>query len=148
MARKRAAEAGVAERVSFDVVSAQTFSGTGYDLVTTFDCLHDMGHPAAAPAHIRAAVAPDGTWLIVEPMAGERVEDNLNPVGRVYYSLSTLLCLPNARSQPEGAALGAQAGAAAISAVALGAGFHQVPAGCADAVQPGLRSPAVTAADR
>jgi SAM-dependent methyltransferase len=123
LARKRAAEAGVTERASFEVASAATFSGTGYDLVTTFDCLHDMGDPGAAARHIRDAVADDGTWLIVEPMAGDTVEDNLNPVGRVYYNFSTLLCLPNARSQHGGIALGAQAGEAAIRDVVLDAGF-------------------------
>ena len=124
LAKKRAAEAGVADRVSFEVASAQTFFGDGYDLVTTFDCLHDMGDPAAAARHIRAALAPGSTWLIVEPMAGDTVRDNLNPVGRVYYGLSTLLCLPNARSQPGCTALGAQAGEAAIRDVVLGAGFR------------------------
>jgi SAM-dependent methyltransferase len=124
LAKKRAADAGVSERVSFEAATAQTFSGDGYDLVTTFDCLHDMGDPAAAARRIRAALAPGGTWLIVEPMAGDTVPDNLNPVGRVYYGFSTLLCLPNARSQAGGAALGAQAGEAAIGDVVLGAGFR------------------------
>jgi len=123
LATKRAADAGVADRVSFETASAQTFTGTGYDLVATFDCLHDMGDPAGAARHIRQAIAPDGTWLIVEPMASDTLEGNLNPVGRVYYNFSTLLCLPNARSQPGGTALGAQAGEAAIREVALGAGF-------------------------
>jgi ubiquinone/menaquinone biosynthesis C-methylase UbiE len=123
LARKRAADAGVADRASFEAASAQTFSGDGYDLVTTFDCLHDMGDPAAAARHIRRALGADGTWLIVEPMAGDTVQDNLNPVGRVYYGFSTLLCLPNALSQPGGATLGAQAGEAAIRDVVLGAGF-------------------------
>jgi len=123
LATKRAAEAGVTDRVSFETATAQTFSGTGYDLVTTFDCLHDMGDPAGAARHIRQALAPDGSWLIVEPMASDTLEGNLNPVGRVYYNFSTLLCLPNARSQQGGTALGAQAGEAAISDVVLGAGF-------------------------
>ena len=123
LATKRAADAGVADRVSFETASAQTFTGTGYDLVTTFDCLHDMGDPAGAARHIRQALAPDGSWLIVEPMASDTLEGNLNPVGRVYYNFSTLLCLPNARSQHGGAALGAQAGEAAIRDVVLGAGF-------------------------
>jgi len=123
LARKRAAEAGVTERVSFEAASAQMFSGAGYDLVTTFDCLHDMGDPAAAARHIRQVIADDGSWLIVEPMAGDTVQANLNPVGRVYYNFSTLLCLPNARSQAGGSALGAQAGEAAIRDVVLGAGF-------------------------
>ncbi len=123
LATKRAADAGVADRVGFETATAQTFSGSGYDLVTTFDCLHDMGDPAGAARHIRQALAPDGSWLIVEPMASDTLEGNLNPVGRVYYNFSTLLCLPNARSQPGGTALGAQAGEAAIREVALGAGF-------------------------
>ena len=114
IARKRAADAGVADRARFEVASAQTFSGTGYDLIATFDCLHDMGDPAGAARHIRQAIAVDGTWLIVEPLAGDTLADNLNPVGRVYYSFSTFVCVPNARSQPGGYALGAQAGEAAI----------------------------------
>jgi 2-polyprenyl-3-methyl-5-hydroxy-6-metoxy-1,4-benzoquinol methylase len=123
MARKRAAEAGVADRARFEVASAQTFSGTGYDLVATFDCLHDMGDPVGAARHIRQALDTDGTWLIVEPLAGDTLADNLNPVGRIYYSGSVLVCLPNARSQPGGYALGAQAGEAAIREVAGQAGF-------------------------
>ena len=99
MARKRAADAGVTERTTFEVASAQTFTGSGYDLVTTFDCLHDMGDPLSAARHIRQALAPDGTWLIVEPAAGDPVEGNLNPVGRIYYNFSTFLCVPNAVSQ-------------------------------------------------
>jgi SAM-dependent methyltransferase len=122
-ARKRAADAGVADRARFEVASAQTFSGTGYDLVATFDCLHDMGDPAGAARHIRQALDADGTWLIVEPLAGDTLADNLNPVGRIYYSGSTFLCVPNARSQPGGYALGAQAGEAAMRRVAEQAGF-------------------------
>ena len=123
IARKRAADAGVADRARFEVASAQTFSGTGYDLIATFDCLHDMGDPAGAARQIRQAIAVDGTWLIVEPLAGDTLADNLNPVGRVYYSFSTFVCVPNARSQPGGYALGAQAGEAAIRRVAEQAGF-------------------------
>jgi SAM-dependent methyltransferase len=123
LARKRAADAGVANRTSFEVASAQTFSGTGYDLVATFDCLHDMGDPLGAARHVLEALDADGTWLIVEPFAGDAVTDNLNPVGRTYYSFSSFLCVPNARSQPGGYALGAQAGEAAIRQVALDAGF-------------------------
>ena len=122
-ARKRAADAGVADRVSFVVASAQDFPGRDYDLVTTFDCLHDMGDPVGAARHVRDALAPDGTWMIVEPAAGDTVADNMNPVGRVYYSFSTFLCVPNARSQQGGHALGAQAGEAAIRAVVTEAGF-------------------------
>jgi ubiquinone/menaquinone biosynthesis C-methylase UbiE len=123
LARKKAAEAGVGERVSFEVASAQTFSGTDYDLVTMFDCLHDMGDPVGAAKRVREALAPDGTWLLVEPAAADNVEDNLNPVGRLYYAGSTFLCVPNALSQPGGYALGAQAGEAAIRQVITEAGF-------------------------
>lgn len=123
LARKRAAEAGVADRVSFEVASAQTFSGIGYDLVTTFDCLHDMGDPLGAARHVHQALASDGTWLIVEPAAGDTVEANLNPVGRVYYSFSAFLCVPSALSQPGGYALGAQAGEGPIRRIAADAGF-------------------------
>jgi ubiquinone/menaquinone biosynthesis C-methylase UbiE len=122
-ARKRAAEAGVADRVSFEIAKAQTFSGTGYDLVATFDSLHDMGDPLGAARHVREALSPDGTWLIVEPYSGDDVTDNLNPVGRVYYSFSTMLCVPNALSQPGGYSLGAQAGESAIRQVVSDAGF-------------------------
>ena len=126
LAVKRAADAGVADRVAFETASAQSFSGTGYDLVTTFDCLHDMGDPVGAARHIHSALAADGSWLIVEPMAADTIEGNLNPVGRVYYNFSTLLCLPNARSQSgtgPGAMLGAQAGEAAIRSAVLAGGF-------------------------
>ena len=122
-ARKKAAELGVTDRVSFDVASAQTFEGSDYDLVATFDCLHDMGDPLGAARHIRSALADDGTWLIVEPFAGDTVESNLNPVGRVYYNFSTFLCVPNALSQQGGYSLGAQAGEAAIRQVVTDAGF-------------------------
>ncbi len=111
------------DRVSFDVANAQTFKGQNYDLVATFDCLHDMGDPLGAAKHIRDSLASDGTWLIVEPMAGDALADNLNPVGRTYYSFSTLLCVPNALSQPGGYSLGAQAGEAAIRQVVTDAGF-------------------------
>jgi hypothetical protein len=113
----------VADRARFEVASAHTFSGTGYDLVATFDCLHDMGDPVGAARHIRQALDSDGTWLIVEPLAADTPAGNLNPVGRVYYSFSTFLCVPNARSQPGGYTLGAQAGEPAIRQVAERAGF-------------------------
>ena len=103
--------------------TAQTFPGTGYDLVTMFDCLHDMGDPLGAATHIREALAPDGTWMIVEPAAADDVAGNLNPLGRLYYSGSTFLCVPNALSQPGGYTLGAQAGEAAIRRVVHQAGF-------------------------
>jgi ubiquinone/menaquinone biosynthesis C-methylase UbiE len=124
-ARKRAAEAGVSDRVTFEVASAQTFAGTGFDLACSFDCLHDMGDPVAAARHVREAIKPDGTWLVVEPFAGDAVADNINPVGRVYYSFSTLLCVPNAKSQGGLRTLGAQAGESAIRAVTSEAGFSR-----------------------
>ncbi len=123
LARKKAADAGVANQVEFEVATAQTFSGTGYDLVTTFDALHDMGDPVNAARRVHDALAPDGTWLLVEPNASDTVEENFNPVGRLYYAGSTFLCVPNGLSQPGGYALGAQAGEAAIREVASQAGF-------------------------
>ena len=102
VARARAEEAGVGDRVTFEVAPATGFSGAGYDLVTMFDCLHDMGDPVGAARHVRETITDDGTWMIVEPMAGDRVEDNLNPVGRAYYGFSTLLCTPSSLSQDVG----------------------------------------------
>ena len=122
-ARKRVADEGLAGQVKFDVASAQTFDGGPYDLATTFDCLHDMGDPVGAARHIREMLAPDGTWMVVEPYAGNCVTDNLNPVGRVYYSFSTFLCVPNALSQDGGYSLGAQAGEEAIRRLAADAGY-------------------------
>jgi SAM-dependent methyltransferase len=120
---KRAADAGQSDRVTFDVASAQTFAGGPYDLVTTFDCLHDMGDPLAAARHIHSQVAADGCWMIVEPFAGASVSDNLSPVGRVYYSFSTFLCVPSALSQDGGYSLGSQAGEEPIRRLAVDAGF-------------------------
>jgi ubiquinone/menaquinone biosynthesis C-methylase UbiE len=122
-ARKRAADAGLAGQVGFDVASAQTFGGAPYDLVTSFDCLHDMGDPLGAARHIREMLAPDGTWMVVEPYAGRSLTDNLNPVGRVYYSFSTFLCVPNALSQEGGYSLGAQAGEEPIRRLTADAGY-------------------------
>jgi SAM-dependent methyltransferase len=122
-ARERAEAAGVADRVSFDTAPAAAYAGDGYDLVTMFDCLHDMGDPVGAARHVLSTLAADGTWMIVEPAAGDRVEDNLNPVGRAYYSFSTLLCTPASLSQEVGLALGAQAGEARIREVCERAGF-------------------------
>ena len=122
-ARERATAAGVADRIRFDAVAAADLSGNGYDLITMFDCLHDMGDPVGAARRVRQAIADDGTWMIVEPRAGDRVEDNLNPVGRAYYGFSTLLCTPASLSQEVGLALGAQAGPARIRDVVSAAGF-------------------------
>ena len=122
-ARERAREAGVDDRVTFEVAPAASYSGSDYDLVTMFDCLHDMGDPAGAARHVRSTLAADGTWMIVEPAAGDRVEDNLNPVGRAYYGFSTLLCTPASLSQDVGLALGAQAGEARIRDVVTSSGL-------------------------
>jgi 2-polyprenyl-3-methyl-5-hydroxy-6-metoxy-1,4-benzoquinol methylase len=124
-ARERAQQAGVADRVSFQTAAAAAYSGSGYDLVTMFDCLHDMGDPVGAARHVRSTLAPDGTWMIVEPNAGDRLEDNFNPVGRAYYGFSTLLCTPASLSQEVGLALGAQAGEARIRDVVLSGGFER-----------------------
>ena len=123
-ARKRAADAGVGDRVQFEAAAAAAFAGGGYDLVTTFDCVHDMGDPVGAARHIHRALSPDGVWMIVEPKAGDRIEDNLNPVGRAYYAFSTLLCTPASLSQEVGLALGAQAGEGRIRDVVTSAGFR------------------------
>ena len=123
IAAERAAEADVEGRVSFELATAASYPGRDYDLVTMFDCLHDMGDPAGAARHARESLAPDGTWMIVEPAAGDRIEDNLNPVGRAYYGFSTLLCTPSSLAQEVGLALGAQAGEARIRAIVSGAGF-------------------------
>ena len=122
-ARTRADAAGVSDRVSFEVSPASGYAGSGYDLVTTFDALHDMGDPVGAARHIRDSLAPDGTWLLVEPAAADRLEDNLNPVSRAYYGFSTLLCTPASLSQEVGLALGTQAGPARLHDVATAAGF-------------------------
>jgi SAM-dependent methyltransferase len=124
-ARSRTEAAGFGDRVRFEVAPASAFPGTGYDLVTMFDCLHDMGDPRGAVRHVREALAPDGTFMIVEPAAGDHVEDNLNPVGRAYYGFSTLLCTPCSLSQEVGLALGAQAGEARIGEVVTDAGFGE-----------------------
>ncbi len=122
-ARNAAAEAGVSDRCTFEVATAASFSGTELDLVTSFDCLHDMGDPVGAAKHVRAALAAEGTWMIVEPNACDALEDNLNPVGRIFYSASTLICVPASRSQEVGLALGAQAGDARMRDVVLQGGF-------------------------
>ena len=128
VARKRAADAGVADRVSFDVAAADEFPGTGYDLVCIFDALHDMGDPEGALRHIRSTLAEDGTLMLVEPNAGDRVEDNLHLVGRIFYSASTFICTQASRAQsgPDAACLGAQAGEARLTAIAEKAGFTRI----------------------
>ena len=122
-ARQAAVDAGVDDRVRFEVASAKEYPGGPYELVAMFDCLHDMGDPVGAAAHVLDSLSPDGTWLIVEPYAGDRLQDNLNPVGRVYYGASTLICTPASRDQEVGLALGAQAGEARLRDVVTAGGF-------------------------
>lgn len=124
LAKQRAEAAGVSDRVTFEVASSKDFPGVSYDLITYFDCLHDMGDPVGAAKRVREALAPSGTWMLVEPFAGDRLEANLNPVGRIFYAASTLLCTPASLSQEVGAALGAQAGEAKIRTVAHDAGLR------------------------
>lgn len=125
LARDRARQAGVADRVTFEVAHATDFPGDGYDLIAHFDCFHDLEDPRAAAAHARRVIAPDGTWLLVEPYAGDRPEHNHNAVGRVFYSASTMVCVPHSLSK-HGAALGAQAGEASLRELVLGGGWSQL----------------------
>ena len=122
-ATRKAAAANVLDRVRFEAGTAKAYTGSGYDLVTVFDCLHDMGDPVGAARHVLQSLDADGTWLIVEPFAGDRVEDNLTPVGRMAYAASTLLCTPASLAQEVGTALGAQAGEARLRDVVTAAGF-------------------------
>jgi SAM-dependent methyltransferase len=122
-ARRTASEAGLDGRVSFEVAPAKGYPGDGFDFVTMFDCLHDMGDPVGAAAHVLETLTPDGTWMIVEPYAGDRLEENINPVGRVFYGASTLVCTPASRDQEVGLALGAQAGEARLREVVTDGGF-------------------------
>jgi SAM-dependent methyltransferase len=125
-ARRAAAEAGVADRVGFEVAGAKDYPGSGYDLVAFFDCLHDMGDPVGACRHVLGSLDSEGTLMLVEPRAGDRIEDNLNPVGRVFYGASTTICTPASRDQEVGLALGAQAGEARLTEVLTDAGFTRV----------------------
>ena len=122
-ARDSAKREGVADRATFEVAKAKEYPGKDYDFVTVFDCLHDMGDPVGAATHVRRSLHDDGTWMIVEPFANNELKDNLNPVGRVYYSFSTLLCTPCSRSQEVGLCLGAQSGEERIREVVTSAGF-------------------------
>ncbi|MBV9973630.1 MAG: methyltransferase domain-containing protein [Candidatus Eremiobacteraeota bacterium] len=122
-ARKAAKSQGVEDRVKFEVASAKTFPGRDYDFIACFDCVHDMGDPVGAAMHIRTALTRDGTFMMVEPFANDRLEDNLNPVGRIFYGASTILCTPSSLAQEVGAALGAQAGEARLRSVFEEAGF-------------------------
>jgi 2-polyprenyl-3-methyl-5-hydroxy-6-metoxy-1,4-benzoquinol methylase len=122
-ARKAAAEAGVSKRITFEVARSKDYPGKDYDLVAFFDSLHDMGDPVGAAAHVRQTLSKSGTWLLVEPFANDKVESNLNPVGRLFYSASTLICTPASLAQEVGLALGAQAGEALMKKVASDGGF-------------------------
>ena len=122
-ARKAANEAGLSERCTFEVAPADKFPGHEYDLVAFFDCLHDMGDPVAVSRHVRQSMDPNGTWMIVEPFAGDAVEQNLHPVGRLFYAASTLICTPASLSQTGAVALGAQAGEARLREVVTAGGF-------------------------
>jgi SAM-dependent methyltransferase len=126
MARDAAEKAGVSDRVKFEVAKAKDYSGKGYQLVAFFDCLHDMGDPEGASRHVLETLAPDGAWMIVEPFAHDKLEDNLNPIGRVFYAASTMLCTPASLSQEVGLALGAQAGEGRLAKILRAAGFKHV----------------------
>ena len=125
LAREAAKAEGLSDRIHFEVAPAKAYPGKDFDLVAFFDCLHDMGDPKGAAAHVRSTLKPDGTWMIVEPFAEDATEANHNPVGRVYYSASTLLCVPASMSQEVGLALGAQAGEKRIREVVTAGGFSR-----------------------
>jgi SAM-dependent methyltransferase len=126
MAREAAKKAGVADRVKFEIAKAKDYPGNGFELVAFFDCLHDMGDPEGAARHVLETLAPDGAWMIVEPFAHDKLEDNLNPIGRVFYAASTMLCTPASMSQEVGLALGAQAGEGRLAKILRSAGFSRV----------------------
>ena len=126
MARAAATKAGVSERVKFEVAKAKDYPGKGYQLVAFFDCLHDMGDPEGAARHVLETLDPDGVWMIVEPFAHDKLQDNLNPIGRVFYGASTMLCTPASLSQEVGLGLGAQAGEGRLSTILKNAGFSRV----------------------
>ncbi len=126
LAREAARKASVSDRVKFEVAKAKDYPGSDYDFVAFFDCLHDMGDPVGAARHVRETLSPNGTWMIAEPFANDKLEDNLNPIGRIFYSASTMLCTPASLSQEVGLGLGAQAGEARLAEVLKSAGFKSV----------------------
>jgi SAM-dependent methyltransferase len=126
LARESATKAGVSDRVKFEIAKAKDFPGKTYDFVAFFDCLHDMGDPEGAARHVLQSLDPNGTWMIVEPFAHDKLEDNLNPIGRVFYGASTMLCTPASLSQEVGLGLGAQAGEGRLSKIMKSAGFTRV----------------------
>jgi 2-polyprenyl-3-methyl-5-hydroxy-6-metoxy-1,4-benzoquinol methylase len=125
-AAEHAREHAVTKNARFEVGIAKTYPGKDFDLVTFFDCLHDMGDPVGAAGHVRQSLKPDGSWMIIEPLAGDSLEDNLNPVGRLYYAASTMVCVPTSLSQEVGAALGAQAGESRLREVISAGGFRSI----------------------
>lgn len=125
-ARRHAEAHGLGERVHFEVAAAKEIADGGFDLVTMYDCLHDMGDPRGCAAHMRSILAPGGTWMIVEPIAGDSPEQNFNPVGRLYYNASTMICIPTSLDQEVGEGLGAQAGEARLAGIVREAGFERV----------------------
>ena len=125
-ARRHAKDHGVSDRVRFETARAKEITETGFDLVTMYDCLHDMGDPFGCAAHVRKILKEDGTWMLVEPIAGDKPEQNMNPVGRLYYNASTMICVPTSLDQEVGESLGAQAGEAKLSKIISGAGFSSV----------------------
>jgi ubiquinone/menaquinone biosynthesis C-methylase UbiE len=125
-ARQHAREHKVDDRVRFEAVTAKDIRERDFDLVTMFDCLHDMGDPRGCASHIRRIIKDDGTWMLVEPLASDNVAENLNPVGRLYYNASTMICVPTSLDQEVGAALGAQAGQAKLTEMVGGGGFSKV----------------------
>ncbi len=125
-ARRHAAEHGLEDRVRFEAVPAKEIGEKNFDLITMFDCLHDMGDPRGCAAHMRKMLVPGGSWMIVEPIAGDRPQDNMNPIGRMFYNASTMICVPTSLDQEVGEGLGAQAGEAALRAVIMDGGFGTV----------------------
>jgi len=126
LAKEAAAKAGVSDRVKFEIAKAKDYPGTGYSLVAFFDCLHDMGDPEGAARHVLGTLEPNGAWMIVEPFAHDKLEDNLNPIGRVFYGASTMLCTPASLSQEVALGLGAQAGEGRLAKILKSAGFTRV----------------------
>ena len=128
-ARELAREAGVSDRVNFERATAKDYPGS-YDLVAFFDCLHDMGDPVGAAKHVKTTLKPDGMWMIVEPQGGDRIEQNFNPIGRLYYAASTTICVPASLAQEVGVGLGAQAGESRLREVLTAGGFSRVRRAC------------------
>jgi ubiquinone/menaquinone biosynthesis C-methylase UbiE len=125
-ARKHAAEHNFGGRVRFEAAKAKEIGEDGFDLITSFDCLHDMGDPRGCARHMHRILKKDGTWMIVEPIAGDSPKDNMNPVGRLYYNASTMICVPTSLDQEVGEGLGAQAGPKKLTDVLRDGGFSRI----------------------